>query len=414
MESEKEFDLVLVGPTGYTGRLCAEHIVKNLPTNLKWALAGRSVQKIEDIAKELRTLNPDRTAPEILAVQLNRKELDPLVQRTNVIINCVGPYHLYSTPVVEACANHGTHYVDATGETPWVREIIQKYHDVAKSNGAIIIPSVGVESAPADILAWSVVKRVRENLSCDTREVTGAIEEMKSSGPSGGTLNTVLTIFDSLSFSDILKSTDPFALAASAPPKNVPSEPLVDKILGVRSVRDLGTLSTSPSAIADITIVHRSSTLMPEFYGPRFYFRQFVKVRNALVGVLFHYAFIIGLCLLILPPVRALVRKVVYAAGQGPRKEDSVNDRVEYRAVATADQKTAAPQRVFGKFKYEGSMYALTGLLLAEAAMVILEETERVKKVSRCGIVTPATLGQPFVDRLEKVGCHVETQVFDY
>lgn len=224
----------------------------------------------------------------------------------------------------------------------------------------------------------------------------------------------MLTIFDSLSFSDILKSTDPFALAASASPKNVPSEPLVDKILGVRSVRDLGTLTTSPSAMADITIVHRSSTLMPEFYGPLFYFRQFVKVRNALVGIIFHYAFIIGLCLLTLPPVRALVRQFVYDAGQGPRKEDSVNDRVEYRAVATADQKTAAPQRVFGKFKYEGSMYALTGLLLAEAAMVILEETERVKKVSRCGIVTPATLGQPFVDRLEKVGCHLETQVFDY
>ncbi|KAH2133879.1 hypothetical protein KXW34_003349 [Aspergillus fumigatus] len=414
MESEKEFDLVLVGPTGYTGRLCAEHIVKNLPTNLKWALAGRSVQKIEVIAKELKTLNPDRAAPEILAVQLNRQELEPLVQRTKVIINCVGPYHLYSTPVVEACANHGTHYVDATGETPWIREIIEKYHDVAKSNGAIIIPSVGVESAPADILAWSVVKRVREDLSSDTKEVIGAIEEMKSSGPSGGTLITVLTIFDSLSFSDILKSTDPFALAASAPPKNVPSEPLVDKILGVRFVRDLGTLTTSPSAMADITIVHRSSTLMPEFYGPLFYFRQFVKVRNALVGIIFHYAFIIGLCLLTLPPVRALVRQFVYAAGQGPRKEDSVNDRVEYRAVATADQKTAAPQRVFGKFKYEGSMYALTGLLLAEAAMVILEETERVKKVSRCGIVTPATLGQPFVDRLEKVGCHLETQVFDY
>ncbi|RHZ73845.1 hypothetical protein CDV55_107562 [Aspergillus turcosus] len=414
MESDKEFDLVLVGPTGYTGRLCAEHIAKNLPTNLKWALAGRSVQKVEDIAKELRTLNPDRTEPEILAVQLNRQELDPLVQRTKVIINCVGPYHLYSTPVVEACANHGTHYVDATGETPWVREIIEKYHDVAKSNGAIIIPSVGVESAPADILAWSLVKRVREDLSCDTKEVTGAIEEMKSSGPSGGTLNTVLTIFDSLSLSDLLKSTDPFVLAASAPPKNIPSEPLLDKILGVRSVRDLGTLTTSPSAMADITIVHRSSTLMPEFYGPRFYFRQFVRVRNALVGVLFHFAFIIGLTLLILPPVRALLRKVVYAAGQGPRKEDSVNDRVEYRAIATADQKTAAPQRVFGKFKYEGSMYALTGLLLAEAAMVILEETERVKKVSRCGIVTPATLGQPFVDRLEKVGCHVETQAFDY
>lgn len=65
MESNKEFDLVLLGPTGYTGKFCAEHIVKHCPTNLKWALAGRSVQKIETVAKELRAINPDRTEPGI-------------------------------------------------------------------------------------------------------------------------------------------------------------------------------------------------------------------------------------------------------------------------------------------------------------------------------------------------------------
>ncbi|RMJ25675.1 saccharopine dehydrogenase [Aspergillus sp. HF37] len=412
MEPSKDLDLVLLGATGYTGRLTAEHVTQHLPTDLKWALAGRSFEKIEKVAQDVKQLNPDRVDPEILPVQLNKDDLGPVAQRAKLIINCIGPYYLYSTPVVEACAVNGTHYLDVTGETPWIKRIIEKYHDTAKSSGAVIIPSVGVESAPADILTWAVVKRVREELSSHTRDVTCCIEEMKSSGASGGTLSTILTMFDVLPVSDLLKASNPFSLAASPPPKDLPRESLLEKALGVRSVRDLGTLTTSPSGLADITIVHRSSTLMPEFYGPRFYFRQFVHVRNALVGALFHVAFMIGLGLLLIPFVRSLLRKFVYAPGSGPRKEDGVNDRLEYRAVATADQNVANPKRAFGKLMYGGNLYTFTGLLVAEAAAVILQNEENVKKASRCGIVTSATLGQEFVDRLEKVGCVVETQVF--
>lgn len=152
---------------------------------------------------------------------------------------------------------------------------------------------------------------------------------------------------------------------------------------------------------------------MPEFYGPRFYFRQFVHVRNALVGVIVHLGFMIGLSLLLIPFVRTLVRKVIYTPGTGPRREDSVNDRVEYRAIATADQNAARPKRVFGKLMFGGDMYTFTGLLLAEAAHVILQNEEKVKRVSRAGVVTSATLGQEFVDALEKVGCVVETKVIE-
>ncbi|KAI9375628.1 Saccharopine dehydrogenase-domain-containing protein [Aspergillus egyptiacus] len=412
MQSSREFDIVVLGPTGYTGKLCAEHIVKNLPTNLKWALAGRSPQKIDGVAHGLKKLNPDRVDPDIIAVQLNKAELLALAERTKVLINCVGPYHLYSTPVVEACTITGTHYLDATGETPWVKQMIEKYHETAKSNGAIIIHSVGVESAPADMLAWAVVKEVRENLSSHTREVTGAIHEMKSSGASGGTLTTVLTCIETFSKTQLLNSTKPFSLAASAPPKDIPSESIMEKVLGVRSIQDLGTLTSSPSGFCDVTTVHRSSTLMPEFYGPRFYFRQFLQVRNTFIGILFHYAFMFGASLLVLPPVRWLVKKFIYTPGSGPTPESGRNDRVEYRAIATPDQKTS--KRVFGRLTYEGSMYVFTGLLMAEAAMVILENEENVKKVSRCGIVTPAVLGQEYLDRLDKVGCHVETKVLEY
>ncbi|CAI7569200.1 unnamed protein product [Penicillium bialowiezense] len=429
MASNRQYDLVVLGPTGYTGRFCAEHIVQNLPTDLKWAIAGRSAQKVELIAKELKALNSDRVEPDVLVVQLNSSELNELAQKTRLIINCVGPYHLYSTPVVEACATNGTHYVDAyvhtyfqlpmaiansrsTGETPWIKLIIDKYHETAKANGAIMIPSTGVESAPADLLAWALVKRVREDLSSPTRQIDSTIKEMKSSGPSGGTLNTVLTMFDWLPVSELSRSMTPFALSASAPPKKIPSDTILEKVLGVRAIRDLGTVTTSPSAIADITIVHRSSSLMSEFYGQQFTFRQFLSVRNVLIGVAVHIGFAVGLALLLLSPVRWLLRKFIFAPGAGPRLEDSTNDRLEYNAIATADN--AEKQRAFGKISYTGSMYVFTGLLMAEAAMVILNEEEKIKKVSRGGIVTPATLGQEYVDRLEKVGCRIETKVFQH
>ncbi|KAI9037827.1 uncharacterized protein KD926_011530 [Aspergillus affinis] len=414
MQSSREFDLAVLGPTGYTGKLCAEHIVKNLPTNLKWALAGRSVEKIESVAQGIKTLNPDRTPPEVLAVQLNREELHSLAQRTKIIINCVGPYYLYSIPVVEACASNGTHYIDATGEPPFIKSVVDRYHEIAKANGAIIIPFMGVESVPADMLSWSLVKRVREELSCDTKDITCSIDDLKSSGASGGTLSTILTLFDAVPFSDLSKSTHPFALAASPPPKTHPRESITQKLFGVRCIPDMGVLTTSPTAIADIIIVHRSSTLMPEFYGPRFHFRQFVRVRNVLVGVALHFAFLIGATLLVLPPVRTLVKQFIYSPGSGPRLEDSTADRVQYRAVATADQHTNEPKRALGTLKFQGSLYALTGLLMAQGAMVLLENEEKVRKVSRGGIVTPATLGQEYADRLQEAGCYIETKVLEF
>jgi short subunit dehydrogenase-like uncharacterized protein len=88
--------------TRYTGELCAQHITTHLPTDIKWAVAGRHLQD----------LNRDRLQLDVLAVQLNKVELDALAKKTKVLLNTVGPYHLYSTPVVEACANNGTHYLD--------------------------------------------------------------------------------------------------------------------------------------------------------------------------------------------------------------------------------------------------------------------------------------------------------------
>ena len=112
MPQTRQYEIVLLGASGYTGKLCAEHIVSQLPTNLKWAVAGRSAPKLQILVEQIRHLNRDRLEPEILTVELTDVELEALARRTKVLLNTVGPYHLYSTPVVEACAKNGTHYLD--------------------------------------------------------------------------------------------------------------------------------------------------------------------------------------------------------------------------------------------------------------------------------------------------------------
>lgn len=128
-QTGRQYDLVLFGATGYTGKLCAEHIAKNLPTNLTWAISGRSAAKLSACVEELKPFNSDRSDPGKLPLQrrdesdltkrtgieicaLTATDLDSLAKKTKILINTVGPYHRYSSPVVEACAKHGTHYLD--------------------------------------------------------------------------------------------------------------------------------------------------------------------------------------------------------------------------------------------------------------------------------------------------------------
>src|ERR1700744_4305760 len=163
MSASRQYDLILLGATGYTGKLTAEYITTNLPTSIKWAVAGRNQSKLSSLVNELKSLNSTRGTPDIITVgNLTTPDLTPVVKKTKVLLNAVGPYYLYSTPVVEACAQQGTHYLDVTGETPWVRDIIVKYEDTAKKSGAIMIPEVGVESAPSDLVAYIATRLIRK------------------------------------------------------------------------------------------------------------------------------------------------------------------------------------------------------------------------------------------------------------
>ena len=137
-----------------------------------------------------------------------------------------------------------------------------------------------------------------------------------------------------------------------------------------------------------------------------------MAVRNRLVGAGLHLALTLGTLALLLPPVRWLLRKVIFAPGQGASKAVTAKDSLEFRAVATADEREGMtgtpPRRAFGRFRYEGGVYHLTGVFLAEAAMVLLEDEGLVKRLGG-GLFTPAMLGKGFVDRMVRAGVVLET-----
>lgn len=277
-----------------------------------------------------------------------------------------------------------------------------------------IIPQIGVDSAPADLLSWSIVNHARRTLSAGTGEVFYSLYDLKGM-PSGGTLASLLGLFEKYNLKQVGEAMKPWSLCPVAPPQPNPLEgpSLQERLTGVRVVRDLGTLTTSLQGAVDATIVGRSWGLFEggQYYGRKFRFRPYMHARNIFTGALIHLAITIGMASLLLAPVRWLLKKLVFEPGQGPSRESSRNDHLYYRALAAVDSKDPAdPKRISGRLEWQGSMYHLTGVFLAEAAITLLKD-QTVASEMGGGFLTPATLGGPFIERLQKAGMKIDVRV---
>ena len=105
MTKEREFDVIIWGGTGFTGSLVVEYIYNNYK-NLKWAIAGRSIEKLYNI----RLKFADDSVPIISANSDDLASLQSMVKRTKVVCTTVGPYALYGSNLVKACVESKTHY----------------------------------------------------------------------------------------------------------------------------------------------------------------------------------------------------------------------------------------------------------------------------------------------------------------
>ncbi|KAI9641505.1 hypothetical protein NHQ30_010314 [Ciborinia camelliae] len=397
--NDREYELVIFGATGYTGKLTAEHVATHLPTDLRWALAGRSSSKLEAVAAECKALNPDRSQPGIEICNLDDAELSALAKKTKVILATVGPYALHGERCFKACAENGTHYFDVTGEVPWVAEMIKKYESTAKASGSILIPQCGIESALPDLITRYAVDAVREKFSAPTGEVIVSLHEMRAK-PSGGTLETVFTLLEVFSFKQIKAAMTPYALSPIPGPKVRPSRSLITKLTGIKVVPDLGILTTSLAGSTDLPIIHRSWGFSrgSGFYGPNFTVEEYMKSRNYFTAIVIHFGLMLGGLFLAIPFFRHMARKYVYQPGDGATKEETKTDRVEFRVIAKPDNDQANPPRMFCREYYEGSIYGLTGILIAQGAISLLRDDHKLSG----GIYTPSSLGEQYINRLQQ------------
>ncbi|KAF3938251.1 hypothetical protein ABW19_dt0205455 [Dactylella cylindrospora] len=417
MPKTARLDLVLFGATGFTGSIAAKYIAKFGAKSLQWAIAARSQDKLNGLVKQLSKEFPASNPPETIIASLDEESAVRLATSCKAIITTVGPYCRYGSGLVKACAEAGTHYVDCTGEHPWVLDMIEKYDETARKNGAIIVPQCAFESAPADLTSRAVANHIRKKYNCGTRDIAFALHKLNG-GASGGTIETFLSVIESFSFSFLARSSSPLALSPIDRPYSAPPG------LPVFNHPTLGTLAPWVQATPDRAIVLRSWGLTQKYapqdsYGDNFAFVEYKRVRNLIEGWALCFTIAVLSVGVIFPPFRWIARKVVAQPGSGPDQnfDKDKREKLEWRAVGTADDKSG--KKVFGSFKFDdGDAYALTALLIVEAAFAILgtgdegvkSDTKSLAKEIGGGILTPASLGDEYVVRLESAGIKIDTK----
>jgi short subunit dehydrogenase-like uncharacterized protein len=185
MKSSAEFDVIVYGATGFTGRLVAEYLVKSYGpgSDLTWALAGRNAAKLTAIRDEI---GASATVALIEADGGNRASLDAMVKRTKVVLTTVGPFQLFGSDLVASCAANGTDYVDLCGEPVWMRQMIDANEAAAKASGARIVFSCGFDSIPSDLGIYFLQETAKQKFGAPCPRVKGRVRKIKGAH-SGGT-----------------------------------------------------------------------------------------------------------------------------------------------------------------------------------------------------------------------------------
>ena len=183
--TEKPFDIVVFGASGYTGRLVAEYLAEEYGnTELEWAMAGRSLSKLASVRSELGI--SDQVT--LLEVDVESPEsVSDMVDACRVVITTVGPYQLYGDELVKQCAERGTDYVDLTGEPSWMHETIAQYSSAAKASGARIVHSCGFDSIPFDLGVYQLQQHAIAKTGQPIATVKGRVRAMNGTF-SGGTI----------------------------------------------------------------------------------------------------------------------------------------------------------------------------------------------------------------------------------
>ena len=396
----REYDVVVFGATGFTGRLVAERLVSRAPHGTRIALAGRSLAKLATVRE---SLGPGAAQwPLMLADSDNRATLNKLAQSTLAVATTVGPYSAHGLPLVEACARAGTNYVDLTGEVLFMRASIDAFHDLAVGTGARIVHACGFDSIPSD-LGVLLLNDEADGLT----DTTLLVRDMRG-GVSGGTLASMRAQMAAMAGDPSARerAADPYALS----PDRTAEPDLGDEHDLTTPVHDpeLGWLGPFVMAGANTRVVRRSNALAGYPYSRQFRYREAIGFGDGISARARATGMTAGLgalgAAMGFGPTRAGIGRVMPKPGEGPSAEDRAAGHFRMEIHGTAVDGT----RLVSTVAAEGDPgYAATSLMLAES--VLLAAFGDPGLPDRAGVLTPATgLGMPLVERLRAAGMTFE------
>lgn len=263
--SDKQFDIVVYGATGFTGRLVAEYLNTKYgnSSNLRWAMAGRSQEKLESVRDEM---NLPVDTPLIVANSDDETSMQSMVDCTKLVLTTVGPYQIYGSQLVGLCAKSGTDYVDLCGESVWMRHMIDAHAKDAEKSGARIVFSCGFDSIPSDLGIFRLQQLAKEKTGETCRNVNGRVRGMKGTFSGGTAYSLTESVRAAKKDPEILKlAIDPFALVPGF--KGV-KQPNGDQVIYSDELKSW----VAPFVMAAINTrnVHRSNALLGHFYGEDF------------------------------------------------------------------------------------------------------------------------------------------------
>jgi short subunit dehydrogenase-like uncharacterized protein len=404
--SGRPFDVVLYGAAGFTGRQAVAYFARHADSSLRWAIAGRSRARLEAARAAVGGAASGRAI--LVADSGDQASVDAVVSQASVILSTAGPFALHGTPVVDACVRFGTHYVDITGETPWVRGLITRYHERAAANGTRIITCCGFDSVPSDLGALLMARHIRDRLGVGCVEVRAYFQMY--GGFNGGTIASFVNMIDT---GALTAAADPFLLDPPIPHRSRQSEGSRD-LTTPRHDRDLGAyIGPFFMAFVNERVVRRSAALYAmggEAYGPDFVYREALKYDPPFARAK-AWITTIGIArfnqLLKRPRLRQMIAPLLPQPGTGP--SEAIMDKGSFTCELLGFAEDG--RRVPGFIRHRGDPgNRATVKFVCEGAMALAGELSALSGGSRYGgVLTPATgLGPMFADRLRRAGVTID------
>ncbi|MEU9019963.1 saccharopine dehydrogenase NADP-binding domain-containing protein [Actinomadura sp. NPDC048394] len=383
MTTDRPYDIVLFGATGFTGALTAEYLAGHADPGTRWALAGRNQAKLAAVRDRAAAIDPAcADLPLLHADTTDPSSIEEIARSAKVVITTVGPYVQYGEPLVAACARAGTDYVDLTGEPTFVDRMYLKYHDEAVRTGARIVHACGFDSIPHDLGAYFTVKQLPEGVPL---HVEGFLRVHGDA--SGGTIASAVGIF-----ADVTGM-----MRAERERRRVEGRPEGRTVRISRRPAPRARIGggwTLPLPTIDPQIVTRSAAALDR-YGPDFSYGHYLAVKRLPVAAGMAVGSGALLALAQLPPTRSLLLRL-RAPGDGPSPERRARNWFSVKFVGEGGGKRVVTEVAGGD-----PGYGETAKMLAQSALCLAHDD--LPKTS--GQVTTATaMGDALIARLTAAG----------